>query len=105
MIEGSNELFLTLHLTDGRFHALPYAHLDFVTGDDREWTVLKLVFRLPVILRGQHLQPVFEAIRARRVAHLYEFDGRRCDPPDLNHPTILEVLFENERALHVDEHL
>jgi len=94
MTEGSNETFLTLHMTDGKYHCPTYAHLGFMTGDDRGGTFIKLVFKLPVIIRGRQLQPVFEAIRTRRAAHLYEFDSGRYNHPEPVGAVITLIEFE-----------
>jgi hypothetical protein len=40
---------------------------------------------------------VFESIRKKSAAHLYEFDGGRYDPPEPGQPVITEISFVLEQ--------
>lgn len=98
--EGGNETFLTLHTATGRFECPTYAQLSYISGDDRGGTVIRLIFsKMSVVIAGRQLGAVFESIRTRKAAHLYEFDGGRYNPPEPGEPVIMEFGFLVERAL------
>jgi hypothetical protein len=96
---GGNETFLTLHLRDGKSHSLAYSQLSLISGEERAGTLIRLMFRTASPhLQGLQLQPIIEAIRTRRAAHVYEFDSGHYDPPEPGAPVIAEIWFETERS-------
>ncbi len=93
----SAETLLTLHTRAGNVEALPYGALQLATGDEAGGTLIRLIFpKLAAIIHGKQLAPVFEAIRTRTAAHLYEFLAERYDEPELGEPIITEFAFELE---------
>ena len=97
--EGAAESFLTLHTRAGRFESASYSQLTFISGDDRGGgTSIRLLFaKMVVTLRGRQLGAVFEAIRQRKAAHVYEFDGGRYDPPEPGQPIVTDITFAREQ--------
>jgi hypothetical protein len=94
-VDGTNETFLTLHTSNGRFQCVAYAQLSFVDGDERGGTTMRLgSTKMVVTISGRQLHPVFESIRSRKAAHLYEFDGAQCDPPAPGQPVITKLEFK-----------
>jgi hypothetical protein len=98
MTEGSNETFLTLHLSNGQCHSLAYSQLALITGDERGGTFIRLAFRLHLIIQGQQLQHAIEAIRVKKAAHLYEFNDERYDPPEPGEAVITQIEFQKPRT-------
>jgi hypothetical protein len=93
------EAFLTLHSGAGVMQALPYNAIQFIDGDERGGTRLRLILpRMAVTLHGRQLAPVFEALRTRTGAHVHEFDGGRYDPPKPGEPVITGLEFAMEQV-------
>ena len=91
------ETLLTLHTRAGNFEAFPYNSLLFATGDEAGGKVIRLIFpKAAALIHGEHLAPVFEAVRSRSAAHLYEFIAGRYDAPQPGEPIITEFVFEVE---------
>lgn len=92
--------FLTFH-PGAEYHALPYSTLQFITGDDRGFTCIRMVFqRMAIAVHGMQLGPVFDAIRTLTAEHLFQFDGGRHDPPAPGAPVITELEFLIEKKRH-----
>jgi hypothetical protein len=94
------ETLLTMHTRAGNVEALPYGALQLASGDEAGGTLIRLIFpKVAAIIHGKQLAAVFEAIRTRTAAHLYEFVAERYDEPELGEPVITEFAFEVEAKL------
>ena len=87
------EHFLTFHTQGGKIAAYPYGGLSLISGDHAAGTRYRLKFTSAYVdLEGVKLAPVFDAIRTRRAAHVYQLDKERHDEPteegpvDSRHP-------------------
>lgn len=97
------EHFLTLHTPGGKIAAFPYGGLAQISGDHAAGTRYRLKFAgIYVELEGVSLSPVFDAIRTRRAAHVYQLNPEKHDMPQGEGPVILTITFRAMKAPGAD---